>query len=143
MMEYRWDDIHAGLKHEFDAVFSDEDAETFARLSGDINPLHVDAAYAAGAGFKSPVLFGMLTSSLYSKLVGVYLPGKYALLQGMDLHFSSPVHAGERLFVAGEVVFLQESVSPVRGEGFYPKRRPQAGFEGPPTRGVPWRMSRC
>jgi 3-hydroxybutyryl-CoA dehydratase len=51
----------------------------------------------------------MLTSSLYSRLVGVYLPGKYALLQGIDLDFSSPCHAGERLHVAGEVVFLNEA----------------------------------
>jgi 3-hydroxybutyryl-CoA dehydratase len=109
MKEYRWNDIHIGLKHEFDAVFTAEDATAFAAISGDLNPLHVDSAYAIEAGFPGPVLFGMLTSSLYSQLVGVYLPGKFALLQGIDIDFSSPCHAGDRLHVAGEVVFMSEA----------------------------------
>jgi len=109
MNEYRWSDIHLGLKHEFEARFSAADADAFAAVSGDVNPLHVDEAYAVEAGFPGPVLFGMLTSSLYSRLVGVYLPGKYALLQGIDLDFSSPVHAGDVLHVAGEVVFMNEA----------------------------------
>ena len=109
MNEYRWSDIHVGLKHEFEAVLTAEDARSFAALSGDLNPLHVDEAYAVDAGFPGPVLFGLLTSSLYSRLVGVYLPGKFALLQGIDIDFSSPCHAGDRLHVAGEVVYLNEA----------------------------------
>lgn len=109
MNEYKYSDLKIGLKHEFEAVFTAEDARSFAVISGDLNPLHVDEAYAVDAGFSGPVLFGMLTSSLYSRLVGVYLPGKFALLQGIDLDFSSPCHAGDRLHVAGEVVFLNEA----------------------------------
>ena len=108
-MEYRWEDLTLGLKHSFEATFTEEMAQEFARISGDINPLHVDRAYASSAGFASPVLFGMMTSSLYSTLVGVYLPGKYALLQGIDIDFNSPVFAGDKLFVQGEVVFLSEA----------------------------------
>jgi acyl dehydratase len=69
----------------------------------------VDRAYAVSAGFPGPVLFGMLTSSLYSTLVGVYLPGKYALLEGIDLGFNAPVFAGETLTVQGEVIFKSAS----------------------------------
>jgi 3-hydroxybutyryl-CoA dehydratase len=109
MNEYRWSDLQIGLKQEFDATFTAEDASRFAALSGDMNPLHVDGDYAAAAGFPGPVLFGMLTSALYSRLVGVYLPGKFALLQGIDLDFSSPCHAGDQLHVAGEVVYMNEA----------------------------------
>jgi len=109
MMEYRFEDLTLGLKHSFEAVFTDEMAQEFARISGDINPLHVDRDYALSAGFASPVIFGLMTSSLYSTLVGVYLPGKYALLQGVDIDFNSPVFAGEKLFVQGEIVFLSEA----------------------------------
>ena len=109
MMEYKWSDLHIGFKHGFDASFSAQDVSTFAALSGDINPLHVDEAYALKAGFPGPVVFGMLTSSLYSRLVGVYLPGKFALLQGMDIDFSSPCYAGDLLHVVGEVVFLSDA----------------------------------
>jgi 3-hydroxybutyryl-CoA dehydratase len=106
MNEYRWDDLTVGLKHSFDAAFTGEMVADFARLSGDINPLHVDAGYAVAAGFPSPVIFGMMSSSLYSKLVGVYIPGKYALLQGMDINFHHPTFVGDTLTCAGEIVFL-------------------------------------
>ncbi len=109
MKEYRYSDLHVGLKHGFEAAFTTEAATVFATLSGDVNPLHVDAEYAAGAGFPGPVLFGMLTSSLYSRLVGVYLPGKFALLQGIDIDFSAPCHAGDQLYVEGEIVFLSDA----------------------------------
>jgi 3-hydroxybutyryl-CoA dehydratase len=109
MNELRWSDLQIGLKQEFTAAFTAEDAATFATLSGDLNPLHIDQEYAIAAGFPSTVLFGMLTSALYSRLVGVYLPGKFALLQGIDIDFSAPCHAGEQLHVAGEVVHLTEA----------------------------------
>jgi 3-hydroxybutyryl-CoA dehydratase len=113
MNQYRLGDLTVGMKYEFDAIFTAEDAAAFARISGDVNPLHVDETYAKAAGFESPVLFGMLTSSLYSQLVGVYLPGKYVLLHGIDVDFSSPCHAGELLHVMGEVVFLSEALKRV------------------------------
>jgi 3-hydroxybutyryl-CoA dehydratase len=109
MKEYTWSDLHIGLKEEFEATFATKDAVTFAALSGDENPLHTDKPYAMNAGFSRPVLFGMLTSSLYSRLVGVYLPGKFALLQGIDIDFSSPCFAGDRLNVTGEIVYMNEA----------------------------------
>jgi hypothetical protein len=51
----------------------------------------------------------MITSSLYSQLVGVYLPGKFALLEGIDLDFNASVFAGDKLICAGEIVFMSES----------------------------------
>jgi acyl dehydratase len=106
---YRWNDLAVGMKHEFEGTFTNEMAASFARISGDVNPLHLDRNYAVSAGFKTPVLFGMLTSSLYSQLVGVYLPGRYALLQGIDIDFHSPCFAGDRLAVQGEIVFLSDA----------------------------------
>lgn len=106
MNEYRWDDLAVGLKHSFDAAFTSEMVANFACLSGDINPLHVDPDYAVAAGFPSPVIFGMMSSSLYSRLVGVYIPGRYALLQGMDINFHHPTFAGDTLTCTGEIVFL-------------------------------------
>lgn len=109
MNEYRWHDLSIGMQQSFEATFTDAMSQTFAQLSGDVNPLHVDRDYAVTAGFHGPVLFGMLTSSLYSQLVGVYLPGKFALLQGIDIDFNAPCHAGERLAVHGEIIFLSDA----------------------------------
>ncbi len=109
MNEYKWSDLAIGMSHTFEAAFTDAMAQTFAELSGDANPLHTDRDYALAAGFPSPVLFGMMTSTLYSQLVGVYLPGKYALLQGIDIDFNTPCHANERLTVHGEITFLSDA----------------------------------
>jgi 3-hydroxybutyryl-CoA dehydratase len=109
MNTYRWEDLIVGMKHTFEGTFTEEMVAQFASISGDINPLHVDREYALSVGFEAPALFGMLTSSLYSRLVGVYLPGKYALLQGIDIDLHTPCFAGERLFVEGEIVFLMDA----------------------------------
>jgi 3-hydroxybutyryl-CoA dehydratase len=109
MNAYRWSDLAVGMTHEFAASFSEADVADFARISGDSNPLHTDPAYAQAHGFQSMVLFGMLTSSLYSRLVGVYLPGQFALLQGIDIHFHSPCIANEMLSVRGEIVYLLDA----------------------------------
>jgi acyl dehydratase len=109
MNEYRWSDLHIGLKQEFNATFTMEDVSRFAVISGDVNPLHTDETYATAARFPGPVLFGMLTSTLYSRLVGVYIPGKYALRQGIDIDFSSPCHAGDQLHVSGEIFYKNEA----------------------------------
>ncbi len=109
MKEYRWEDLRIGLEHDFEVTLTAEMIETFAALSGDTNPLHVDAAYAVAQGFPGPVAFGMLTASFYSRLVGVYLPGRFALLHGMDLHFVSPAHAGDLLLVSGQISFLNDA----------------------------------
>ena len=109
MNEYRWADLTVGLRAEFQVALTDEMMRAFAALSGDVNPLHVDAAYANGAGFRGPVAFGLLTSAFYSQLVGVHLPGKYALLHGIDVDFVSPAFAGDTLRVAGEISFLTDA----------------------------------
>jgi 3-hydroxybutyryl-CoA dehydratase len=106
---YHWHDLAIGMNSSFIASFREESATVFAGLSGDINPLHVDYQFAVSKGYKGPVLFGMLTSSLYSRLVGVYLPGKFALLQGMDLDFYSPCYANDELIVQGEIIHLLDA----------------------------------
>jgi acyl dehydratase len=109
MNAYRWADLTVGLAHQFEVTLTAEMMAAFAGLSGDVNPLHVDAAYAKEAGFRGPVAFGLLTSSFYSRLVGVHLPGKYALLHGIDVDFVSPAFAGDRLEVSGEIKDLVDA----------------------------------
>ncbi len=110
MKRYRWADLTVGMTASFEVVVSERHMALFRELSGDENPLHADPAFAARAGHPSPVVFGMLTSSFYSTLVGVHLPGELALLHGIDLDFHRPVYVGARLTVAGEITFLSDAV---------------------------------
>jgi len=109
MNTYRWEDMQVGLKQSFQASFTTEMMDQYAEISGDTNPLHMDVVYATANGFAGRVVFGLMTSSLYSRLVGMYLPGKYALLQGLDIDFNSPCYAGDVLSVEGQVSYINEA----------------------------------
>lgn len=109
MNRYRFEDLKVGLTASFDASVTEEMLDAFANISGDTNPLHVDGDYAASRGFDGRVAYGLLTSSFYSTLAGVHLPGEFCLLNSIDVRFRRPVYAGDGLTVRGEVVFLHEA----------------------------------
>ena len=70
MNHFSYDDIVVGQTAEFSREITAEMMERFRDLSGDENPLHKDEDYAKGKGFPGRVVYGMLTSSLYSCLGG-------------------------------------------------------------------------
>jgi len=107
--EYRFIDLKLGLSESFKTNVTTEMMTQFMKLSGDNNPLHTDKDFAKSHGFDGPIVYGMLTSSFYSTLVGVYLPGKYCVLQGMDISFHGPVFSGEELNVVGEISYINEA----------------------------------
>lgn len=109
MNAYQWNELHEGLSHEFEAELTQSMIEDFVRLSGDNNPLHTDPEFAQKAGFRTAVAHGMLTSALYSRLVGIYLPGRYWILHGIDLDFVKPAFVGDCLRVSGAVTYLNQA----------------------------------
>ena len=103
MNEYTWDEIDLSkeYKAQFSVEITEEMMEKFRYISGDDNPLHIDKNFAKMGGYQGKVVYGMLTAALYSRLAGMYLPGKYCLLQRVDSHFHKPVYIGDRLMVSG------------------------------------------
>ena len=114
---YRWNDLHEGLSHCFEVELTAEMMDGFRQLSGDTNPLHQDVKFAREAGFSGVVAFGLLTTALYSRLVGVYLPGKFCLLHGLDVDFVNPAFVGDRLVVSGEIRHLSEALRRIELRG--------------------------
>ena len=110
MNSYRFEDLKIGQSECFTVTVTEKMMESFLFLSGDENPLHNDAQFAQEQGYHEKVVYGLLTTSFISKLVGVLLPGKYCLLQGIDLKYSMPVYVGDILIVKGTVNELHESV---------------------------------
>lgn len=103
MNTYTFDEIFIGQKESFKFTLTDEKMDVFREITGDVNPLHKDDAYAQSKGHKSRVAFGMLTASFMSTLAGVYLPGERSLIQGVEIKFSRPVYPGDELEITGEV----------------------------------------
>ena len=78
---------------------SEEDLLLFARASGDLNPLHLDAEYAATTPFKQRIAHGMFTGGLISAALAMDLPGPGTIYLSQDLQFKRPVCIGDQLTV--------------------------------------------
>jgi 3-hydroxybutyryl-CoA dehydratase len=78
----------------------------FADLSGDRNPVHLDAAYAATTMFKERIAHGMLSAAYISAVFGMKLPGPGAIYISQTLNFKAPVRIGDEVVTTVKVVEL-------------------------------------
>lgn len=74
---------------------TEENVETFGRITKDYNPMHFDSEYASKTMFKKRISHGMYVGSLFSKIFGMDLPGYGAIYVGQNLKFKRPVYFGD------------------------------------------------
>ena len=110
MNNYTFEELSIGQSESFEVTVTAEMMDSFLKISGDINPLHNDKNFAEEQGYADRVVYGLLTTSFISKLVGVLLPGEKCLLQGIEVKYLRPVYIGDTLLVTGIVDELHESV---------------------------------
>lgn len=110
MNRYNYEELAVGQTAEFSRKISVEMMDAFCEISGDVNPLHNDENFAKGKGYPDRVVYGMLTSSMYSCLAGVYIPGENCLLQSVHADFLAPVFIGDTLTCTGKIVEKNDSV---------------------------------
>ena len=77
--------------HRYAFRFSQADVVDFARVTGDNNPLHLDAEFAASTPFKRPIIHGMLGASVFTKVLGTEFPGYGSVYLGQTLEFLRPM----------------------------------------------------
>ncbi len=99
-----FDDIRVGQRARHTALITDAEVRAFAALSGDVNPVHLDPAFAATTPFGERIAHGMLGASLISTVVGTRLPGRNAIYLGQDLRFMAPIRLGDELTAECEVI---------------------------------------
>ena len=102
--EYSFDEIEIGMQKNFKVNISENMLNEFGRNTEDYNPLHMNEKYASSTSFKKRVCSGMFLSSFFSRLVGMYLPGKHALHISQSLNFVNPCFIGETITVEGKVI---------------------------------------
>ena len=107
--EYTFDEIMLGVKVKFTVHITESTINEFARISGDYNPLHMDEQYAVKTQFGKRLCHGMLLSSFFSRLVGMYMPGKNALYFSQTLNFQTPCFVGDKVTIEGEVIDKSQS----------------------------------
>jgi 3-hydroxybutyryl-CoA dehydratase len=87
---------------------TDEHIESFARLSGDRNPVHFDDAFARRIGFEGHIAHGAVTASLLSAVLGMDLPGPGSVFLEQRVRFLKPVRPGDTIVASLEVTRVRE-----------------------------------
>lgn len=98
-------DVGATHRHAF--RFSQADVDAFAQVTGDTNPLHLDADFAAQTPFKRPIIHGMLGASIFTKVLGTEFPGYGSVYLGQTLTFLRPMFVETDY----EAVFTVQSIN--------------------------------
>jgi 3-hydroxybutyryl-CoA dehydratase len=84
-------------------LVSDDDIKSFARISGDDNPVHMNDDYAKGTMFGGRIAHGMLVAGLISAVLGTMLPGPGAIYLSQQLRFRAPVRPGDQVTARAKV----------------------------------------
>ncbi|MEN9829372.1 MAG: hypothetical protein RLZZ409_110 [Pseudomonadota bacterium] len=98
-----FDEINIGDTAALSRTLTEHDIQAFAAVSGDMNPAHLDAEYAANTPLHGIVGHGMWTSSLISTLLGTRFPGPGTIYLNQTLQFLRPVHIGDTVTVSLQV----------------------------------------
>lgn len=93
----RFADITVGQSASILRTVTDDDLRLFAIVSGDLNPPHLDAAYARTDRFGHLVAHGLWSAGLISTLLGTRLPGPGTIYCEQDLKFLAPVVPGDTI----------------------------------------------
>ena len=103
---YCFEDLEIGMEADFQKKVTDADIIAFADVTGDKNPVHLDANYAAKTMFKERIAHGMLTAGYISAVFGMEMPGPGAIYVSQTLNFRGPVKIGDVVTARVKVVEL-------------------------------------
>jgi enoyl-CoA hydratase len=102
------DRLVPGMHAAVTATFGAREVAAFVALSGDDNPIHLDAAAASAAGFEREIVHGALVLGLISRLLGTTLPGPGTVIIEQQIRYRRPVFVGEPVTAHVEVTSVRE-----------------------------------
>ncbi|MFT6558097.1 MaoC family dehydratase [Sneathiella sp.] len=92
---YFLEDLSVGMQAQYAKTVTEADIILFSGVSGDTNPVHLNAEFAAQTMFKERIAHGMLSASFLSTIFGTKLPGPGAIYMNQNLNFKAPVCIGD------------------------------------------------
>lgn len=101
-------ELNVGQTATYEKTVTEEDILMFAKLSGDVNPVHLDEEFAAGTQFGGRIAHGMYTAAIISAAMALKLPGPGSIYMGQTMKFRAPVYIGDTLTVNIEVTSIME-----------------------------------
>ncbi len=100
----RFEELAIGMSAERARPVTAEDVLRYAEITGDFNPVHVDAEAAARSRFGGLIAHGMLSAGYVSAVLGKDLPGPGAIYVAQTLKFTRPVKPGDTITARVEVL---------------------------------------
>jgi len=104
---YFFEDLEQGMSAIFSRTVSEADILMFAGVSGDTNPVHLDAEYAASTMFGGRIAHGMLSAGFISAVFGTRMPGPGCIYLSQSLKFKAPVKIGDTVVAKVTVTELK------------------------------------
>lgn len=111
-----YESLNVGDSFSLKRVISAEDVQLFADLTGDDNPIHVDAEYASTTRFGKPIVHGVLLLGIISKVLGRDFPGHGSVAVSISAKFLRPVPVGSEITVEVKLIEKIERYKHVRGK---------------------------
>ena len=99
MSGYTVEALQVGQSASFSKTITEHDVYTFAGVTGDLNPAHINESYALETQFHGRIAHGMLSAGLISAVIGMQLPGPGTIYLGQELSFRAPVRIGDTVTV--------------------------------------------
>jgi 3-hydroxybutyryl-CoA dehydratase len=94
-MSYTINDLSPGMSESFTKTVTERDIQLFGEVSGDMNPVHFDEAYARGTIFRGRIAHGVLSISFISTVLGMKMPGPGTIFISAAVQFKAPVRIGD------------------------------------------------
>ncbi len=107
---YPINELTVGQTATYSKTLTERDVILFAACSGDVNPVHLDKAYASTTPFGEPIGHGMWTGALVSAAIATRLPGPGSVYRSQSLSFKHPVKIGDTVTVTLTVNEIKERV---------------------------------
>jgi 3-hydroxybutyryl-CoA dehydratase len=111
-----FEDLKVGQEASLSNTVSEATINAFADVSGDRNPVHIDADYAAISMFKERIAHGMLSAGYISAVFGMKLPGPGAIYISQTMNFKAPVKIGDTVVTTVKVAELMPEKKRARFE---------------------------
>ena len=109
MKSYFLEDLSIGMSAETTNLVTEDVIQQFAAVSGDTNPVHLDADFAAKTSFGERIAHGMLSGAYISAAIGTNLPGPGAIYISQSLSFKRPVKIGAEVVTRVEITAIDEA----------------------------------
>ena len=88
--------------------YTQANVDTFAQISGDNNPIHINPEYASKSIFGRCIVHGFFAGAVFSKVFGTQWPGEGTIYLYQEMKFMSPVFVEQDYNAVFEVVELDE-----------------------------------